>query len=179
MSRSRRPTLLLVGALAVLVGMTFLVAVLPGVRICKSMWCGYDFDPGGLDIFGRQLFTPAQTAVIALGTLISSAMLAAGLWLRLRFTTAIGIGALVVTVVAAIMLPSVVTGSAPSVPCSTPGSNGRIEGTCIVGTTPMDARSLDRALIVLAGLAALALAAYVDRRRPPRDTPGRVMAGRT
>ena len=62
-------------------------------------------------------------------------------------------------------LPSDVVGAAPTRPCSTPGQNGRIQGECATGPAPTDGRLPDRILLLVAGLAVLAVGLTVDRQR--------------
>ncbi len=164
--RSRDRILLAAGAPLVFLGLWwFAWVVLPGVHRCISISCGAHFDPGGLNVFGEQFFTPAQTVDVAAGIFVASFMLALALLPRNSPWTPAGMGALALAVVIALALPSPTTGPAPSIPCSTPGPHGPVSGACATGPAPVDARIRDRALVLAGGFLALGLGLGTDRRR--------------
>jgi hypothetical protein len=153
-----------VAGLVVLFVAYALTLELPGVRFCDG-WCSRSFDPGDVPVFGRYMFTLAQTIVLgagiwAGGSFVSRAILPHGFrW------TAVASGAFVLSIVVALSLPSSQTGPAPSVPCSTPGPDGPNMGACQTGPPPMDERPRDRALVLAAGLTPLVIGVSLDRRR--------------
>ncbi len=138
---------------------------MPGVRQCVSIYCGANFDPGGVDLFGSQDFTPAQTVLMVIGIWASAFLLARGVLPAHRVWTSVGFGISVLAFVIAFTLPSPAIGPAPSRPCSTPGVDGPLMGRCTTGPTPVDGRAPDRALVVAAGLLAIASGSIFDRRR--------------
>lgn len=141
------------------------LSLLPAVRQCYAIYCGAHFDTGGVDVFGRDLFTLPQTIVIGLGIAVGAYLLARGLLPRLLRWTPIGFGVLSLTFVVALTLPSWVVGPAPQVPCSTPGADGPIAGSCTVGPVPTDDRVPERGAVAVAGIACLAASVLMDRRR--------------
>jgi hypothetical protein len=48
------------------------LTVLSAVRNCVSIYCGSHFDSGGVDAFGRDWFTLAETIVIGLGIAVGA-----------------------------------------------------------------------------------------------------------
>jgi hypothetical protein len=138
---------------------------MPGVRHCVSIFCGANFDPGGVDLFGSQLFTPAQTVLMAIGIWASAFLLARGVLPARTAWTSVGFGLLVLAFVIAFTLPSPAVGPAPSRPCSTPGADGPVAGRCMTGPPPVDSRVPDRALVAAAGLLAVVSGSVADRRR--------------
>jgi len=120
-------------------------------------------------VFGSLLFTPAQSIFMALGIWAAAAVLGLGVLPVRSLWTPVGFGVFAVAIVIAFTLPSLTTGRAPSVPCSTPGPSGAVAGRCDTGPPSVDARFSDRALVVTAGVLALSLAASVDRRRGSRN----------
>jgi hypothetical protein len=168
----RYRVLLVLAAPLVSVAFLEIAARLPGVRMCASINCGTNFDPGGVNIFHYQMFTAAQSVLLALGILAGISLLARGLLPpRLRWTS-VGLGVLVLAFVIAMTLPSYVVGAAPSIPCSSPGDGGLVAARCDTGSPPVDERFGSRSLVVFVGLTALILGASTDRRKRKEATGG-------
>jgi uncharacterized protein (DUF983 family) len=160
----RRVALAWGGLLAILGGLFAAENLLPSIRLCRSFMCG-DFDSGGVDVFGRQNFTPAQTIAVAAAIVIGGFMLTRAALPRNEVWTSVAASILILMIVLALAIPSDVVGAAPTRPCSTPGQNGRIQGECATGPAPTDGRLPDRIVLLVAGLAVLALGLTVDRQR--------------
>lgn len=160
----RRVALAIGGLLVVFGGLFAAENLLPNVRFCGSISCG-DFDPGGIDVFGHQNYTPAQTIAIAVAIVVGSFMLTRAALPRDEMWTSVAASILILMVVLALAVPPDVVGAAPTRPCSTPGQNGRIQGECVTGPAPTDGRLPDRILLLVAGLAVLAVGLTVDRQR--------------
>jgi hypothetical protein len=170
MSVQRRAALV-VAAPVVLVGSLEVAwRLLPGVQWCPGLipGSGAACDTGGAKVFGFLLFTPAQSVVMALGIWAAAAVFGRGVLPARSRWTPVGFGVLALAVVIAFTLPSPTTGSAPSVPCSTPGPSGPVVGRCVTGSPPVDERLSDRAATAAAGLLAFGVAALLDRRRGSR-----------
>jgi hypothetical protein len=120
-------------------------------------------DSGAVNVFGAGLFTLAQTLVMAVG-IWTAALLRSRAIVPSLVGTSLGLGAAALALVIAITLPSPVVGAAPSTPCTTPGPNGSVGGACITGPAPTDSRSVDRGLVLVVGVAAVALGAWRDTR---------------
>src|SRR5438034_460496 len=83
---------LVLGAAAILFAFFWVAwAVLPSVRQCDSINCGDNFDPGGLNLFGAELFTPAQTIIMIAGILVAAFMIALAIFPRGFVGTAVGL----------------------------------------------------------------------------------------
>jgi hypothetical protein len=135
----------------------------PGSFVPSGPFAQFHCDSGAVDIFGAGVFTLFQTLVMALG--IGTAAL---LWSRAIMPSlragSLGLGIAALALVVAITLPSPVVGAAPSVPCSTPGPNGAVSGSCATGPAPTDRRTADRGLVLIAGAVAVALGVWRDSR---------------
>jgi hypothetical protein len=142
---------------------------LRGVRPCMSISCGKNYDPGGANVFGYELLTPAQSIVIALGIWLAAAVLGRGILPGRARWSSFGFGILALAAVVSLTLPSSVIGPPPSVPCSTPAAGGAVTGRCVTGSSPIDPRWADRAGVASIGLLAFGIAVLVDRRRSSRD----------
>ena len=155
-----------VGGVIVVLGSTWLAwNILPGVKQCLSIYCGSSFDSGGANIFGHDWLTPAQTGLTALGILAGGFLLALAILPDGKTWTALGAGFLVLAVLVSLALPSRSTGLAPTRPCSTPGANGPVSGTCVTGPTPTDDRASDRLGLVILGVVFLLVGIAADRKR--------------
>jgi hypothetical protein len=145
--------------------LTFALAsyVLPFPTPCLSITCGKRFDSGGVNVFGRDIFTLPQTAVMIVGILAAAILVGRAIFPTLpRASLAAGIA--VLAVIVAVTLPSRVIGEPPTVPCSTSGPNGSEFGACVSGPTPTDPRGLERLGLVSLGGIAIALAVLRDLR---------------
>lgn len=168
MGVATRRALRAVGALAALAVASAVAGwgvMLPGPRWCGSRSCGAAFDPGGVNVFGEQHFTLAQTAVIAAGVVVGVFLLARVVLPAWLAWTSAGLGIAVLALAVVVALPEFETGPAPSVPCSTPGPDGPISGQCPSGPAPVDPRVADRAAILAIGTASVAGGILLDRRR--------------
>jgi hypothetical protein len=162
----------LVAASPILLTAVFAVAwgLLPPVHSCLSFLCPPNYDPGGANVFGSELFTPGQSIVMAIGIWAAAAVLGRGLLPAKSRWLVAGFGALVLASVITLTLPLPTTGPPPSVPCSTPGPSGQIVGRCPTGAPPVDSRLAERTGIVVAGLIALGVGALLDRRHRGDDS---------
>jgi hypothetical protein len=168
MSAATRRALRAMGALVSLAVATAVAGwgvLLPGPRWCGSLSCGSAFDPGGLNVFGEQHFTLAQTAVIAAGVVVGVFLLARAVLPAWLAWTSVGLGTAVLALSVVVSLPEFETGPAPSVPCSTPGPDGPIAGRCSTGSAPVDPRVADRAASLAVGPGSVAGGLVLDRRR--------------
>jgi hypothetical protein len=139
--------------------------LLPGPHGCigPGPFVRFRCDSGAVNVFGAGQFTLVQTLVMAVGI-----WTAALLWSRAimpsLMATSLGLAVATLALVVVITLPSPVVRAAPSVPCTTPGPNGPVAGTCTTGPAPTDSRSVDRGLILVAGAAAVALGVWRDSK---------------
>jgi hypothetical protein len=138
--------------------------LLPVPHACIGPFVRVHCDSGAVNVFGAGLFTLAQTLVMAVGI-----WAAALLWSRAivpsLLGTSLGLGVAALALVIAITLPSPVIGAAPSTPCTTAGPNGPVGGACVTGPAPTDSRSVDRGLVIVVGVAAVALGVWRDSKR--------------
>jgi len=165
MTRSARVLIVLAAPLVTIGCVGLAWTGLPAVRQCYSIYCGPRFDSGGIDVFGRDLFTLPQTIAVGLGIAVGAYLLSRGLLPQFLRWTSVGFGVLSLTFVVGLTLPSRIVGPAPQVPCSTPGADGAIAGSCTVGPTPTDDRAPERGAIAVVGMACLAAGVLTDRRR--------------
>jgi hypothetical protein len=166
-----------VGAVVVVVGSQWVAwNLLPGVKECLSIFCG-DFDAGGMDVFGDELLTAAQTALTALALVVGGYLLARAVLPAGWTWTAVGAGLLVLVVAVSLALPSRVVGAAPTRPCSSPGQDGPVPEACVVGSPPTDDRVPQRGLLLLLGVCGVLLGLAADRRRSEPRRAGRVTIG--
>jgi hypothetical protein len=168
MSVVRRTSLVVAAPLVLVVFLAVAWRVLPGAHVCVGsvgLSSRSTCDTGGANVFGSQLFTPAQSIVMALGIWAAAAVLGRALLPTTWRWAAGAFGLLALAVVVAYTLPSPQIGPPRTVPCSTPGPDGPVIGSCVTGPPPVDQRVPDRVLVVTAGLLALGVAVAADRRR--------------
>ncbi len=167
-----RRRLALAGALLAGIGACLYVLwhLLPYPGPCPSIRCG-DFDSGAVDVLGQGRFTLAQTVVILVGTAMLAFVISRVL-LGWRRWTSIGVVGLALAFTFARFKPSPIIGPAPSVPCSTPSDRGPVWGRCETGPAPVDHRWDERAIVILAGAAFLALGVWLDGARSRTSVRG-------
>lgn len=165
MSVLRRVVLVLAAPVALVGSFAIAWSAVPGIHPCMSVSCGPHYDASGANVFGSDVYTLQQSIVMAFGIWVGVALLGWGIFPARWRRTPIGFGFCVLAFVIALALPSPETGSAPSVPCTTPGPDGPILGGCVTGPAPVDERLGDRALVATAGVLVFALATASDRRR--------------
>src|SRR6266487_2043807 len=89
----RDRVLLVLAAPVVTVGLIMVAwLALPGVRQCPSISCGTNFDPGGTRVFGDEVFTPAQSFVMAFAIWAGAFLLGRGVLPARRLWTSATFG---------------------------------------------------------------------------------------